>query len=34
MEGTERRLELFRLLNGLKPGDPVTPGRKVKLVAD
>ena len=34
MEGTERRLELFRLLNGLKPGDPVAPGRKVKLVTD
>ena len=34
MEGTERKAELFRLLNGLTPEDTLTPGRQVKLVAD
>ena len=32
MEGTERPLELFRLLNGLGPADTLEPGRKVKIV--
>jgi predicted Zn-dependent protease len=34
MEGTERKLELFRLLNGLGPEDAVVPGQPVKLVSD
>ncbi len=34
MQGTERSLELFRLLNGLAPGDAVTAGQMVKLVVD
>ena len=34
MEGTERKLELFRLLNGLGPDDVVLPGGSVKLVSD
>jgi predicted Zn-dependent protease len=34
MRGTERKLELFRLLNGLGPADEAAPGRKVKLVVE
>ena len=34
MEGTERSLELFELLNSLKPGDALTPGQSVKIVVD
>jgi predicted Zn-dependent protease len=34
MSGTERELELFRLLNGLAPGDAIAPGQQVKLVVD
>jgi predicted Zn-dependent protease len=32
MQGTEGKVELFRLLNGLAPGVEVTPGRPVKIV--
>ena len=34
MQGTDRRLELFRLLNGFNPGDALEPGSKVKIVID
>jgi predicted Zn-dependent protease len=34
MEGTERKAELFRLLNGLQPEDRLVPGQEVKLVAE
>jgi predicted Zn-dependent protease len=34
MQGTERQVELFRLLNGLGPTDEVTPGQAVKIVVD
>ena len=34
MEGTERKLELFRLLNGISPGDILTTGQTIKLVVD
>ncbi len=34
MRGTERKLHLFRLLNGLAPGQPLTPGQLVKIVID
>jgi predicted Zn-dependent protease len=34
MQGTERKLELFRLLNGFGPNDAPVPGELVKLVAD
>lgn len=34
MQGTERKLELFRLLNGLQPGDVLAPGQAVKIVID
>jgi predicted Zn-dependent protease len=34
MRGTERRLELFRLLNGLDRKSSLVPGRKVKIVVD
>jgi predicted Zn-dependent protease len=34
MQGTERSLQLFRLLNGLEPGDSLAPGRLVKIVVD
>ncbi len=34
MRGTERSADLFELLNDLKPGDALAPGRLVKLVAD
>ena len=33
MHGTERRLELFRLLNGLDGKNTLVPGRRVKIVA-
>lgn len=32
MEGTERKLELFQILNALTPGSTLTPGSRVKLV--
>lgn len=34
MMGTERKLELFRVLNGLPLGATLTPGDKVKIVAE
>ncbi len=34
MRGTERRLELFRLLNGLDKKNNLAPGRRVKIVVD
>lgn len=34
MRGTERRMELFQLLNGLRADEPVVPGQKVKIVVD
>lgn len=34
MQGTERKLELFRLLNGLDPSAVLTPGQMVKIVVD
>lgn len=34
MAGTERKLQLFRLLNGLKRSDTLTPGQLVKIVVD
>ncbi len=34
MQGTEHSLDLFRLLNGLAPGDAVTAGQLVKVVVD
>lgn len=34
MQGTERKLELFRLLNGLEPGDTLKPGQLVKIIVD
>lgn len=34
MQGIDRKLELFRVLNGLDGSDTVEPGRLVKLVAD
>jgi predicted Zn-dependent protease len=34
MQGTERKLELFRLLNGLGAGDTLVGGQTVKIVAD
>lgn len=34
MKGTERKLELFRLLNSLGPDDALVPGQAVKLVVD
>ena len=32
MQGTERQVELFRLLNGLAPGDVLVPGTAVKII--
>jgi predicted Zn-dependent protease len=29
-----QRVEMFRAINGLEPGEPVRPGRKVKIIAD
>jgi predicted Zn-dependent protease len=34
MQGIERKLQLFRLLNGLGTGDALTPGQLVKIVID
>jgi predicted Zn-dependent protease len=34
MSGVDRKLELFRLLNGLAPGASVSTGDKVKIVTD
>jgi predicted Zn-dependent protease len=34
MRGVSREEELFRVLNGLKPGEAVTPGRSYKTVTD
>ncbi|MCE1235353.1 MAG: M48 family metalloprotease [Hyphomicrobiales bacterium] len=34
MNGVERRIELFRVLNGLAPDAPLEPGRLVKIVSD
>lgn len=34
IDGTENRLELFRILNGLGPGDALSPGMRVKIVSD
>ena len=34
MSGVDRKLELFRLLNGLAPGAGVSAGTKVKIVTD
>ncbi|NLH79983.1 MAG: M48 family metalloprotease [Phyllobacteriaceae bacterium] len=34
MGGTERKLDLFRVLNGLGPTDPIEPGRMVKIATD
>ncbi len=34
MRGVDRKLELFRLLNGLGPGASVPPGARVKIVTD
>ena len=34
MEGVSRPLELFLVLNGMKPGDSVEPGRSYKVVSE
>ncbi|WP_261969720.1 M48 family metalloprotease [Prosthecodimorpha staleyi] len=34
MQGVDRKLELFRVLNGLDGADAIEPGRMVKLVVD
>ena len=34
MRGTERPLELFQLLNGLGPEEPLAAGARVKIVVD
>ena len=34
MGGTERKIDLFRVLNGLGPNDPLEPGRLVKIATD
>lgn len=34
MQGVERKLDLFRVLNALPPGATLTPGDKVKIVTD
>jgi len=34
IKGTERRRQLFRILNGLNQGDPVKPGETYKIVRD
>jgi predicted Zn-dependent protease len=34
MTGVDRKTELFRVLNGLGPNDPIEPGRAVKLIID
>lgn len=34
MKGSSNPAQLFRLLNGLKPGETISPGMKVKIVTD
>lgn len=34
IRGTDRRIELFRILNGIEDGDAVTPGEYYKIVGD
>jgi len=34
MVGVDRKLDLFRVLNGLAPGATVSAGDKVKIVTD
>jgi predicted Zn-dependent protease len=34
MEGVDRKLDLFRMLNALPTGATLTPGDKVKIVTD
>ena len=34
MATADRRLDVFRVINGLNPGDRLTPGEKVKLVVE
>ncbi len=34
MNGVDRKLELFQVLNALKPGASVSPGDKVKIITD
>ena len=34
MQGIERKLQLFRLLNGLAPGDSLATGQLVKVIVD
>ena len=34
MQGTNKQLELFRLLNGLSPNDTISPGAKLKIVSN
>lgn len=34
MEGVDRKIEMFRLLNDLEPTMPVTPGAKYKIIAE
>jgi predicted Zn-dependent protease len=34
MTGTERKLDLFRILNGLTAGQSISAGDKVKIVTD
>ncbi len=34
MKGVERQAELFRLINGLAPGEEPGPGKMVKIITD
>jgi predicted Zn-dependent protease len=34
IRGTDRRIELFRILNGIENGDAVIPGEYYKIVSD
>nr|WP_139112573.1 M48 family metalloprotease [Hoeflea olei] len=34
MRGVERKVDLFRLLNALSPGEALVPGQRVKIVTD
>ena len=34
MRGVERKVELFRLLNAIAPGETLSPGQRVKIVTD
>ena len=34
MRGVERKVELFRLLNAIAPGEVLVPGQRVKIVTD